>query len=356
MSIRLVTIIGTRPEIIKMSRLIPLLDKGFDHNLVYTNQHYSEDMCGVFFKELGVRKPDFFLNTNSSDVANLTNDIRKKLQDLQPDYTIVYGDTNSSLAAARAAKSVGSKIIHIEAGLRCYDERVPEEINRIEIDKISDYYFTPTELVKGFLKKEGIVNNIHVVGNTVVDACLNYLPKAGKSNIIERLGLSNNFILFTAHRQENVDNLSRLSRIIEIFSRISLPVVYPIHPRTKTMLKQFNLKLPDHVLTIDPVGYLDFLKLLKECSLVLTDSGGVQEEAITLKTPCLTIRESTERWETILSGGNFLVGIEPRLVSYKTKFVLETDMKDRIKNIKNPYGIGDTSKQICDILTKKILI
>ncbi len=349
---KLVTVIGTRPEIIKMSRLIPLLDNGFDNTLLYTNQHYSVEMSEIFFKELGVRKPDCFLDIKSSDVDTLTSSIHKTLEGLNPDYVVLYGDTNSTLAAARSAKRLGLKIIHIEAGLRCYDNRVPEEKNRVETDSISHVFFTPTELTKGFLEKEGIKNGVYVVGNTIVDACLNYLKKADKSNIVNKLGLDDEFILFTAHRQENVDDPSRLNKIVESLDMLNKTVVYPIHPRTKNMLKKFNIELPKKVITIDPVGYFDFLKLLKECALVLTDSGGVQEEAITLKTPCLSMRESTERWETIQAGANFLVGINPELISFNTKFVLESKLKDKLKTIKNPYGIGNTSELIYNQIQK----
>ncbi len=341
---KIATVIGTRPEIIKMSRLIPLLDKKFNHTFIFTNQHYSPEMCSIFFEELGVRKPDRMLGVNSSDTALLRKCIQDALDEAKPDIVLVYGDTNSTLAAAMAAKDFGAKLVHIEAGLRSFDSRMPEEFNRVETDKLSDIFFTPTDITKSFLEKEGVLKNVHVSGNTIVDACTFYAANMD-SDILRRLDISD-YVLFTAHRQENVDDVVRLEKILKALELIDADIVYPAHPRTKKMLEGFGMTVPDNVILIEPEGYLNFLALLKNSRAVITDSGGVQEEAITLKVPCITIRETTERWETLLAGANFLAGVEPMLVSYYAKIILETNYKDRMKNIENPYGNGAASEFI----------
>jgi len=352
MKTKIHTIIGTRPEIIKMSQLIPLLDGNFEHRFIFTSQHYSKNMVDIFLDELGVREPDIFLGVKSSDHSSLKDAIRPKIAELKPDYVLTYGDTNSTLAAAMATKELEINLIHVEAGLRSFDNSMPEEMNRIKTDGLSDYLFTPTELTKHFLGKEGITNNVFVVGNTVVDACLTYSKIANeKSKILDELKIEkDNYVLVTAHRQENVDNPERLLKILNSLSDLPLTVIFPIHPRTKKRVTENNYKIHENIRVIDPLGYLDFLKLMMHSSLIITDSGGIQEEAITLKIPCLTIRTSTERWETIITGGNFLVGVEPDLVKYHAKMILESGLGRRMRKVPNPYGDGTTSEKIIEIL------
>ncbi|MEM4335726.1 MAG: UDP-N-acetylglucosamine 2-epimerase (non-hydrolyzing) [Candidatus Anstonellales archaeon] len=342
---QITTIIGTRPEIVKMAPLIPLLDKYFNHTLIFTSQHYSKDMVDVFFDELRIRRPDTFLKLKTSNIRKLELSTYQTLRKDTSQYIAVYGDTNSTLASARAAKRLGKKLIHFEAGLRSYDERMPEERNRVETDHRSDILFAPTELCRKQLAKEGIRKNVFVVGNLVVDACLKYSkrvkPHKGK------------YILVTAHRQENVDYPRRLMKILDALSQFP-KVIYPIHPRTMKNIKKFQFKIPKNVKLIKPVGYLEFLSLLKGAQLVLTDSGGVQEEAITLHIPCLTLRESTERWETVINGGNFVVGLDPLLINFYAKQIIEGDLGARMRRAKNPYGDGKTAKRIIKILKSKI--
>ena len=340
---KLISIFGTRPEIIKMAPLIPLLDKEFEHKFIFTSQHYSENMMDVFFRELGVRKPDNFLNVKDSNLDKLQTAIHKELRRHGAEWVITYGDTNSTLAAARAAKSLGKKVIHIEAGLRAYDSRLPEEKNRIEIDNISSTLLAPSLLAKKQLEEEGITENIYVVGNLVVDSVRKfYVPKPRKET----------YVLVTAHRQENVDDLPRLSKILKALSQFP-KVIFPVHPRTKKRLEEFSLHFPKNVELTDPVGYKEFLSLLGGAQLVLTDSGGVQEEAVVLKVPCLTLRESTERWETIEAGGNFLVGLEPLLIGAYAKQILDGTLGKSMGEAKNPYG-ENVSEKIIEILKKKI--
>lgn len=341
---RIATVFGTRPEIIKMSLLIPMLDNEFDHSFVFTSQHYSENMARIFFEELGVRKPDFDLSVNSSDYGTLQKGITASLKTIRPTHVIVYGDTNSTLSAALAAESIGARVIHVEAGLRSFDSRMPEERNRIETDKRSSLLLAPTELNRKFLKQEKVQGTTNVVGNTIVDACLHYQKKSNEREVLSRFGLERNgFVLVTAHRQENVDSPENIIRILGTLGSLDRTVLFPIHPRTKKRLAEKRYPIPKNVRIVDAIGYLDFLSLLKNATLVLTDSGGVQEEAITLKTPCLTLRYSTERWETISEGGNFLVGLEPELVSYWVRMILESDLGERMRKAKNPYGKGDAS-------------
>ena len=340
----IVSIFGTRPEIIKMAPLIPFLDKAFDHTFIFTSQHYSWNMMSVFFKELGVRKPDKYLMVKSSDIRKLEGAIYRELKKSGSEWALVYGDTNSTYAAGKAAKRLGKKLIHVEAGLRAYDKRLPEERNRREIDKMSDILFAPTPLTKKQLAKEGIRKDVFVVGNLVVDSARMFSGKKQK-----RKG---GYTLVTMHRQENVDKLRRLVKILRALSQFP-KVIFPIHPRTRKRIRQFGLKIPKNVKLIEPVGYKEFLSLLKGADLVLTDSGGVQEEAITLDVPCLTLRESTERWESVEAGGNFIVGLDPLLVKFYAQQILEGELGESMKKAKNPYG-KDVSKKIIRILKKKL--
>ncbi len=343
---RIATVFGTRPEIIKMSLLVPMLDKSFEHSFVYTSQHYSANMAEIFFDELGVRKPDHMLGANSSDYATLQLAIEKSFEKIKPTHVVVYGDTNSTLSGALAAKKSGAKIIHVEAGLRSFDSRMPEERNRIETDRISSLLLTPTNLTKSFIEQEGLGGKISVVGNTVVDACLRYIKRADEQEVLGKFGVEKDgYVLVTAHRQENVDSPENIVRILKTFEKIDKAILFPIHPRTKKHLSERNYQIPKNVRVLEAVGYLDFLPLLKNASLVLTDSGGVQEEAITLKVPCLTLRYSTERWETIIGGGNFLVGLEPELVSYYVRMIFGSGLGERMRGAKNPYGNGKASEK-----------
>lgn len=358
------TIIGTRPEIIKMSNLIPLLDKNFEHKFIFSGQHFSKEMVDIFFGQLKVRQPDVVLSAGnlehkpmaSSDYTYLLPTITSELRENKSDYVIVYGDTNSTLAATLIAQKFGKKVIHIEAGLRSYDDRMAEEMVRILVDHMSDLLFAPSELASMFLEKEGITNNKFVVGNTVVDACLKYSEIADKeSKILDTLDLEKDeYALATIHRAENVDSPQRLIKILRALSSIEKQVVIPIHPRHKKRLSEFGFNVPSNLKSIEPLGYLDTLKLMKNSAFVLTDSGGIQEEAITLKVPCITLRETTERWETVSLGANFLTGIDPTLIKYKAKMISDTNLKSKIEKIENPYGDGTASEKITNVLLDKI--
>ena len=352
---KIATIIGTRPEIIKMSRLIPLLDEEFDHKFIYTGQHFSENMSNIFFSELKVRDPDINLNLKTSEYPKLIASCVKILKKINSDFVLVYGDTNSTLSGAIATKILNKKLIHVEAGLRSFDREMFEEVNRIVTDHLSQFLFTPTNYTKSLLNKEGLIENIFVVGNTVVDAVNFYSKEIKNSSILDKLGLKEDeYILLTLHRSELVDRPERLKNVIRAVKKISDTIVFPIHPRTEMRLKEFKLNLPENVKVIKPVGYFDFLNLLKNSSLVMTDSGGVQEEAITLKVPCVTIRKTTERQETVELGANFLTGFEIKKIVESVKKIKEKRIKDKIKKLPNPYGDGKTSERIIEILKKVI--
>ena len=345
----LVTIAGNRPELIKLSELVKSFPQ-HEHAFLYTGQHYSNNMKEIFLDEFGVQ-PDYDLACNRSDLNFIQDKITDFLHKTKPKYVLVYGDTISSMASALAAKVVGCKLIHIEAGLRSFDTRMPEERIRMKIDALSDCLCAPTDLNSLFLRYENIQNNVFVTGNLIVDVCRKYalVVTDQKFNNHHEI-LSKGFILLTLHRAENVDDESTLRTLAKQLSYVKYKVVFPIPPRTRKSIAQYNIVLPDNVLTIDPVGYSEFLHLLNKCLLVLTDSGGVQEEAAVLKRPCITLRDTTERWETLLIKANILFPLhrgltQPSLLNH----VIEDMINSKITT--NPYGENVTSK-IAEIVNK----
>jgi UDP-N-acetylglucosamine 2-epimerase len=340
---RIVTIAGTRPEIIKLAEFAKKM-KRFknDHILLYTGQHFSENMKDVFFDELGV-VPDHDLNCNTSDVVELKKQLLKFFKQISPKYVIVYGDTYSTMAGSLAAKEMKLKLIHLEAGIRDLDITIPEEGVRIYTDSVADYHMAPTELAKTFLYYEGISRNVHVTGNLIVDICKKMAKIADNHAIRD---LPSEYLLLTMHRPENVDDHEGLERLKRHLSSLKQKVVFPIHPRTKHNLTRYDIKLPDNVIGIDAVGYLEFLYLLKNCMLVLTDSGGVTEEAMILKKPCITLRHSTARWETILLKANILFPLDRK---DSLSAVIESMLQTKITT--NPYG-ENVAKKTFDLVNK----
>lgn len=324
----IVTVAGTRPEIIKLAEFVKLI-KGRNHALWYTGQHFSENMRDIFFDELGVNA-DVDLKSGTSDVGVLKENILQFLKAANPTWVIVYGDTYSSMATTLAAKELGCKLIHLEAGIRDLDSTVPEEGVRIHIDSVSDYLFAPTELAKTFLSYEGVEKNVFVTGNLIVDVCKKLAALAEPP---KETDLPSEYLLLTMHRPENVDDPEKLSMLVKHIGSLKYKVVFPIHPRTRKNLATYNIDLPPNVIALNPVGYMEFLYLLKNCSLVMTDSGGVTEEAIILKKPCITLRHTTARWETILLKANILFALDRKdLLSDTIDMMLQT------KITKNPYG------------------
>lgn len=352
-------IVGTRPEIIKLSPLILLSrKKRIPFTLIHTNQHYSPELDSVFFKELNLPQPDCNLSVGSGTHAEITGNalmrIEKVLIQEKPTIVIVQGDTNSALAGALAAAKLHIPVAHVEAGLRSYFRGMPEEVNRIMIDHLAEYLFAPTKRDADILKKEGIEKKkIHIVGNTIVDAVREQSVLAQKSDVLKKLKISKRkFILVTAHREENVDVQARLAGILEGVDRAAkwarLPVIYPMHHRTCQRLKRFGLSLPATIRSVDPVGFLDSLTLQKNAALVITDSGGLQEESCILGTPCVTVRDNTERTDTLTIGSNMLAGTHPRKIERAARTMLA-----RKRTWKQPFGKGDSAKRIIDILLKQ---
>jgi len=349
------TVLGTRPEIIKMSRLIPMLDTSFDHTLIYTAQHYSPNMSDVFFEELGVRTPDVNLHADSSDPGALKARVLATLEKLRPDYVLAHGDTNTALAAALAARELRIPVIHAEGGGRSFDARMPEEANRKQVDHLSEIIFTETQFSKRQLAREGITRNVFVVGLTSVDIALRNREKAAKSQALKRLELApRGYSLLTMHRHENIDDRECLARLLSAFREVPGKIVWPVHPHTQKNMDEWGLAAPANVLSIPPQGSMDFLKLLMEAKMLLTDSGGAVQEAVALKVPCLMIRDSTEMQETMMNGNCILTGTNPRLISYFARMIEETELGERMRRAKNPYGDGTTSEKIHAILVRKL--
>jgi len=352
-------IIGTRPEIIKMGPLIKeARRRGIPFSLIHSNQHYSYDMDEIFFTELGLPPADFNLKVGSGGHANQTGNILIKLEPVleavAPNVVLAQGDTNTTLAAGLAAAKLTSRLGHVEAGLRSYDRTMPEETNRVVVDHLSDYLFAVTDRQRRILLDESIAAEaIHVVGNTVVDALRQSIETSDRrSAILDRLGLgTKRFFLATIHRSANVDHAETLREVLNVLAAIvkrhGLDVVWPIHPRTLKKVDEFRMTIPAGVKTGAPLGYFDFLKLEKEALCIVTDSGGLQEEACVLNVPCITLRENTERPETVEVGANILVGRDSEKALAAIDALLEKG-----GGWDQPYGDGHTALKILDILEK----
>lgn len=310
--LKILTVLGTRPEIIRLSRIIPKLDKVCKHILVHTGQSYDENMSGVFFKELELRQPDYYLDVGSEtfgqQIASIMANVEEVILKEKPDRLLILGDTNSALSAFMA-KRMGIPVYHMEAGNRCFDNRVPEEVNRCVIDHSSDIHMPYTERSRANLLREGIASNqIFVIGNPIYEVLKNY---KGETNILAELRIEKKeFILVTAHRQENVDDKQRLISLLIACSNLTkdYAVIFSRHPRTAKMMQTFSMDFPS-IIFHKPFGFADFLELERNAKCVITDSGTVQEECCILKIRCVTIRDTTERPETVECGSNILSGV-----------------------------------------------
>jgi UDP-GlcNAc3NAcA epimerase len=354
---KIITIVGARPQFIKaavVSRCISESNR-LNEILVHTGQHFDDNMSDVFFREMEIPKPAYNLEINSLQHGAMTGRMLEKIEEIllkeKPDAVLVYGDTNSTLAGALAAVKHHIKIAHVEAGLRSFNISMPEEVNRILTDRISDLLFCPTQMAISNLVKEGFndfTNAMHLVGDVMYDASIYYSKvSALKSTVINNLGLEKNkFVLVTVHRQENTNTIQNLGNIIEALNNISneIQIVMPVHPRTAKIISHSGLKL--NFRPIAPVGYFDMIELLKNCSLVLTDSGGLQKEAFFFKKQCITLREETEWVELINNGVNTLAGSDcSKIISVFKKKI------DAIFPVCEPlYGKGNAGALICEIL------
>ncbi|ASJ06953.1 non-hydrolyzing UDP-N-acetylglucosamine 2-epimerase [Thermococcus pacificus] len=357
-------VFGTRPEIIKLSPVIrAFIKRGVEPLLIHTGQHYDYEMSAVFLEELELPEIDYHLEVGSGTQAEQTGlammKIEKVLMDEKPDVTLVQGDTNTVLAGALASVKLKIPVAHVEAGLRSFDRTMPEEINRVLADHASEVLFPPTEEARRNLEREGITENVYVTGNTIVDAVLQNAEMAEKkSDVLERFSLKpGEYILITAHRAENTDSRENLEKLIEILESLPMRAIYPMHPRTKNRLKEFGLlgKVEgiENLIVTKPLGYLDFLKLERNAFAIMTDSGGIQEEAIILNVPCLTLRYNTERPETVEAGGNVLVGLEKeRALNYINKLLNDAEFYRKMASAPNPFGDGKAGERIAEILLK----
>ena len=356
---KVITVIGARPQFIKAAAVSNAFAKigGVEEILLHTGQHYDQNMSDVFFEELGIPIPKYNLGIGGGLHGAMTGaqlaGVEAILVKEKPDYVLVYGDTNSTLAGALAAVKLHIPVAHVEAGLRSFNRRMPEEINRIVTDHVADFLFAPTATAMGHLAHEGIeAARCHQIGDVMYDAAQLFAERARASSVIlKKLGIeAGAFVLATIHRAENTDDLSRLTVILRSFRKIAekIPLVWPIHPRSRKMLEQDGLKdlLGGKVLLIDPVGYLDMVMLEQSAALITTDSGGVQKEAFFYRVPCVTLRDETEWGELVESGWNRLVS--PVDVDALVRTALEA-IGNQGTDIA-PYGDGKASERIVEIL------
>lgn len=370
---KVLCVAGARPNFVKIAPLMEEMKKrkGINCLLVHTGQHYDFKMSQIFFQNLGIPEPDIYLNVGSGSHAEQTGKImvefEKVLLKERPDLVIVVGDVNSTIACSLTAAKMGIPIAHVEAGLRSFDRTMPEEINRILTDALSDYLFTTEKSAKTNLLREGIKKDkIHFVGNIMIDSLLKNIKKTKRSQILKKLGLEQGeYALVTLHRPANVDKRQELAEILEALGTIQkrIKVVYPAHPRTKKNIDDFNLvnrfsflrasienEKNGNFLICDPLGYLDFVMLMMNAKFILTDSGGIQEEATVLNIPCLTMRNNTERPITIELGTNKIIGTDKkRIIDESLKIISGKRKLGKIP----PLWDGKTARRIVDILLDK---
>ncbi|MCX6718068.1 MAG: UDP-N-acetylglucosamine 2-epimerase (non-hydrolyzing) [Candidatus Staskawiczbacteria bacterium] len=356
-------ILGTRPEIIKMAPIVrECQKKGLDYFILHTGQHYSQKMDEIFFKDLNLPGSKYNLKTGGQpyrkQVGIMVKNITAVLLKEKPDAVVVQGDTISVLAGALAANKLGIKLVHHEAGLRSHDTSMLEEVIRVIVDHISDLLMVPTEDALKNLQQEGKdLGKVFVTGNTIVDAVLQNAKIADKkTKILKKLKLKNrDYFLTTFHRAENVDKKERLEKILKglelVFCKFNIPIIFPIHPRTKNKISEFKLALPKGVFETEPAGFLEFLQLEKNAKLILTDSGGIQEEAFILGVPCVTLRDNTERSETIKLKMNMLAGTNPKKILEATEKMIGRKIAKGDK--KNPFGDGKAAEKIIRIILEE---
>jgi UDP-N-acetylglucosamine 2-epimerase (non-hydrolysing) len=357
-------VVGTRPEIIKMAPIVRALQENKITTIfVHCGQHYDYNMSQQFIEELELPKPNYGYKikaySQGSQTACIMIHMEKLLKKTSPALVLVEGDTNGVLATALATVKLGMPVGHVEAGLRSFDLRMPEEHNRRLTDHISTYLFAPTKTAENNLKKENVWGKIYVTGNTVIDAVIQHLPIAEKKSKILKSVRFEKFALATAHRAENVDDFAVLKNFMEAFAEAPIPVVYPMHPRTKKRLREnkiyAKIRKSANVEILPPLGYLDFLVLMSKCEMIVTDSGGIQEEATApcIRKPVLVIRLCTERLEAVKAGFAEVVGVE----KYKILRAMRKAL-DQPKELpeKSPYGDGNAAQNIAEIIEKELAL
>ena len=348
------SIVGARPQFIKSAPVSRALSSRFQEVLIHTGQHYDYGMSEIFFQEMEMRPPDFNLGVGGGSHGEQTGrmliELEKVVNQVKPDCILVYGDTNSTLAGAVTSAKAGIPLAHVEAGLRSYNRAMPEEVNRVLTDHVSNFLFCPTDTAIENLAKEGVVTGVHRVGDVMYDALLHNLTIARKrSQILDRLGLSKGtYALATVHRAATTDNPERMRSVLDALSVLSLKVVFPVHPRTRKMIQEWGLTTNSNVLFIEPQGYFDILILQENANCILTDSGGMQKEAYLLGVRCITLREETEWVETVFSGWNQLVGVD--------RDAIHAAVTDWHPQGERPplYGDGHAAEQISEILLNRL--
>lgn len=359
----IILVVGARPNFMKIAPIQKELDlRGIPNILLHTGQHYDDNMSKVFFDDLKMKKPDIYLGIGSGSHATQTAKVMVEFEQVcsqyNPSMVVVVGDVNSTLACSLVSAKLNIKCAHVEAGLRSFDREMPEEINRIVTDSICDILLTPSEDGDENLMKEGVnESKIHMVGNVMIDSLLNNLDVAKNLDVLTKYGISKDYVLVTLHRPSNVDNESVFSDIISALEELSgnVEFVFPMHPRTKKMAEKFQLygriESISGMKITEPAGYLEFISLMSKSKLVLTDSGGLQEETTALGIPCLTIRENTERPVTITQGTNQLVGTDRERIVQSGKEALQGQGKaGQIPK----FWDGKTSARIVDVLLETI--
>jgi UDP-GlcNAc3NAcA epimerase len=355
--LKIITVVGARPQFIKAAAVSRVITSSFadqiEEKIIHTGQHFDENMSQVFFDELGIPKPHYNLAVSGGNHGAMTGKMLEGIEQVllteKPDWLLIYGDTNSTLAGALAASKLHIPIAHVEAGLRSFNMRMPEEVNRIVSDRISTLLFCPTQTAVENLKLEGITRGVHNVGDVMYDVALFYQDKASvHSRVLERFNLMpKDFVLATCHRAENTDDSLRLREILAGLAEISthFKVVLPLHPRTKKIIEGADLGgYLKSLKIVDPLPFLDMVALEKSAKIILTDSGGVQKEAFFYRVPCITLRDETEWVETVFQGCNCLVGASHQKIV--NAFQSMTDFSfDQIKS--SPYGFGEASIEIC---------
>ena len=341
---KVLSVVGNRPQFIKSGPLsVALRARGIDEVVVHTGQHYDRELSAVFFEELELPPPAYSLDLQTADVGRLAPAIARAVHAERPDWVLVYGDTNSTLAGARAAGE--TPVAHVEAGLRSGDLGMPEEHNRIEVDRISSLLFTPDERSKDVLEAEGVRGRIAVVGDVMADASMRLAPLAReRSGILKTLGVEpDSYAVATVHREANVQ-VDRLARILEGLSRLDERVIFPAHPRTRAAVASNRLLLATNVALVDPLGYMDFAALASQARVILTDSGGLQKEAYWYGVPCVTLRPSTEWKDTVELGANVLVDDHPDAIA---KAAANAHIPPNRPEL---YGDGQAADRIADVL------
>jgi UDP-GlcNAc3NAcA epimerase len=344
---RVLSVVGNRPQFVKSAPLsVALRGRGIDEVLLHTGQHYDPELSAVFFEELGLPEPDVRLDLHTAEVEAMTPAILDAVRAAEPDAVLVYGDTNSTLAGARAAVEAGVPVAHVEAGLRSGDLEMPEERNRIEVDRMSNVLFAPDERSRETLVAEGVEGRVEVVGDVMADATIQFAPIARRrSRLLSELELTpGRFIVVTVHREANT-RPERLARIVEGLTGLTEPVVFPVHPRTSAALERDGLTLHGNVLQLAPLGYLDFAALAAQARVIVTDSGGLQKEAYWYGVPCVTLRPSTEWVDTVSVGANQLVDDDPAALA---EAVAEARMPQDRPQL---YGDGKASAKIADLVS-----